>query len=197
MLEGASAASGAEGVGTVGVDTENRESAKERKRENDMMKRLEFEPESREIIGCAIEVHRDLGPGFLESVYHNAMTVSLVGKEIPFDSERRTTVWFQGVEVGHHCLDLVVRDAIVVELKAVGDLAEIHFSQLRSYLRATGLKTGLLLNFNAPTLQVRRIVNTAVDRPVVCSTGNDDADNCDSSIGADGRTFPIDSADVR
>jgi GxxExxY protein len=129
-----------------------------------MIKVFEFEPESREIIGCAIEVHRDLGPGFLESIYHNALTVNLVGKEIPFDSERRATIWFQGVEVGHHCLDLVVRDAIVVELKAVEELGEIHFAQLRSYLRATGLKIGLLVNFNAPTLVVRRVVNKLADR---------------------------------
>lgn len=127
-----------------------------------MVKNLEFEPESREIIGCAIEVHRNLGPGFVESVYHNAMTVSLIEKKVPFESERRTTIWFEGVEVGHHCLDLVVRQ-VVVELKAVDKLADIHFAQLRSYLRATGLTVGLLVNFNAPTLVVRRIVNRARD----------------------------------
>jgi GxxExxY protein len=131
-----------------------------------MRKRLEFEPVSREIVGCAIEVHRDLGPGFLESIYHNAMSVSLTGRAIPFESERRATIWFQGVEVGHHCLDLVVREAIVVELKAVNELAAIHVAQVRSYLRATGLKVGLLMNFNAPTLVVRRVVNNAVDRPL-------------------------------
>ena len=104
----------------AGVDTENRESAKRRKREKPIwLKHLDFEPDSREIIGCAIEVHRDLGPGFLESVYHNAMTVCLIGKAIPFESERRATIWFEGVEVGHHCLDLVIRETIVVELKAV------------------------------------------------------------------------------
>lgn len=126
-----------------------------------MIENFEFEPESREIIGCAVEVHRALGPGFVESVYHNAMTVSLVGKAIPFESERRTSIWFQGVDVGYHCLDLVVREAIVVELKAVERLADVHFVRLRSYLRATGLKVGLLMNFNAPTLVVRRIANNA------------------------------------
>ena len=124
-----------------------------------MLSKHEFEPESWETIGCAIDVHRELGPGFLESVYHNAMMVSLVGREIPFEPERRTTIWFHGVEVGHHCLDLVVRESIVIELKAVEELADIHFAQLRSYLRATGLRVGLLMNFNAPKLDVRRVIN--------------------------------------
>jgi GxxExxY protein len=139
----------------------NRESAKER---NSMTNRHEFEPESKEVIGCALEVHQDLGPGFLESVYHNAMAVNLINRRIPFDSERRSTIWFQGVEVGHHCFDLIIRETIVVELKAVDRLAEIHFAQLRSYLRAAGLKVGLLMNFSAPKLVVRRVVNTVPDR---------------------------------
>lgn len=151
------------------------------------MKRLEFEPESRDIIGCAIEVHRTLGPGFLESVYHNAMTLILASKGIAFESERRTTVWFQGVEVGHHCLDLVVGETIVVELKAVEEFAEIHFAQLRSYLRATGLRVGLLVNFNAPTLVVRRMVNGVPNRSRSDSV----------SIDADSSKLPLDSADVR
>jgi GxxExxY protein len=128
-----------------------------------MVQKRPFEPESWETIGCALQVHRALGPGFLESVYHNAMTVQFVGKQIPFESERRATIWFQGVEVGHHCFDLVVRESIVVELKAVDELAAIHFAKLRSYLRASGLKIGLLINFNAPKLIVRRVVNNADD----------------------------------
>ena len=128
------------------------------------MQKYQFEPESRETIGCALEVHRQLGAGFLESVYHHAMTVALTGKNIPFESERRATIWFQGIEVGHHCFDLVVRESIVVELKAVDELAEVHFAKLRSYLKASGLKVGLLLNFNAGRLVVRRLVNKAIDK---------------------------------
>jgi GxxExxY protein len=127
------------------------------------MGKYQFESESREAIGCALEVHRQLGPGFLESVYHNAMTVALTGKNIPFESERRATIWFQGLEVGRHCFDLVVRESLVVELKAVDELAEIHFAKLRSYLKVSGLSAGLLINFNAPRLVVRRMVNHAKD----------------------------------
>jgi GxxExxY protein len=118
-----------------------------------------FEPDTREVIGCAIDVHRELGPGFVESVYQNALIVSLHRKGIPFESERGVTVWYHGVEVGHHRLDMVVRSRVVVEIKAVQDLAEIHFAQLRSYLRASGLGIGLLLNFKAPMLEIRRVVN--------------------------------------
>jgi GxxExxY protein len=128
-----------------------------------MLRKFEFEPESREAIGCALEVHRELGPGFLESVYHNAMTISLMGKGIPFESERRATIWFQGVEVGHHCLDLVVHNRIVVELKAVEYLTPIHFIKLRSYLKASGLHIGLLINFNDSRLVIRRLVCRRAD----------------------------------
>ena len=131
------------------------------------MQKYQFEPESREAIGCALEVHRELGPGFLESVYHNAMTVALTDKNIPFESERRATIWFQGIEVGHHCFDLVVRESIVVELKAVDELVEVHFAKLRSYLKASGLQVGLLINFNAGKLVVRRLVNKAIDNSVI------------------------------
>lgn len=126
-------------------------------------KRL-FETESWETIGCALQVHRALGPGFLECIYHNAMTVVLAGKQIPFESERRASVWLEGVEVGHHCFDLVIREKILVELKAIDQLADIHFARLRSYLRASGLTIGLLINFNAPKLVVRRVVNNGHER---------------------------------
>jgi GxxExxY protein len=135
-----------------------------------MLKRS-FEAESWEAIGCALEVHRALGPGFLESVYHNAMTVSLVSREVPFESERRATIWYQGVEVGHHSFDLVVRESIVIELKAVDALADIHFAKLRSYLKASGLKVGLLINFNSHKLVVRRVVNNVID-------GSEDLSSC-------------------
>jgi GxxExxY protein len=129
-----------------------------------MLRKYEFEAESREAIGCALEVHRELGPGFVESVYHNAMTISLTGKGIPFESERRATVWFQALEVGHHCFDLVIRERVILELKTVDAFSEIHFTKLRSYLRASGLRVGLLINFNAPKLEIRRVVCNHIDK---------------------------------
>lgn len=118
-----------------------------------------FEALSGLVIAAAIEVHKALGPGFLESVYERAMLVALRNRGIPFLSQELVGIVFEGHEVGEHRLDLVVNNEIVVELKAVKSLEDIHFAQLRSYLKATGLKIGLLMNFNATTLVVKRVVN--------------------------------------
>jgi GxxExxY protein len=119
----------------------------------------QFEDLSKKIIGAALEVHRELGPGFLENVYEEALKVDLREHKLHFESQKEIKIEYLGVLVGTHRLDLVVENKIIVELKAVNELADIHFSQLRSYLKATGLKVGLLLNFAKPTLQIRRVVN--------------------------------------
>ena len=119
----------------------------------------QFEELSNQLIGAAIQVHKELGPGFLESIYEQALKVELSESGLGFDSQKETKVQYAGVEVGVHRLDLVVEEEIIVELKAVKELADIHFAQLRSYLKATGMKIGLLFNFSKPTLEVRRVVN--------------------------------------
>jgi GxxExxY protein len=118
----------------------------------------EFEALSGRILEAAVEVHRALGPGFLESVYENALVVAFSHRGIRFDKQHEVRVSFEGQEVGLHRLDLLVEGQIVVEIKAVKALEDIHFAQLKSYLKATHLHTGLLLNFNAPTLLVKRVV---------------------------------------
>jgi GxxExxY protein len=117
-----------------------------------------FEPLSGRIISAAISVHRALGPGYLESIYHSAMRVALKREGIDFENEAEVRIFYGGTEVGVHYLDLLVERQIVVELKAVRELEEVHFAQVRSYLKATGLRVGLLLNFNAPTLVSKRVV---------------------------------------
>ncbi len=119
---------------------------------------FEFEPLSHRIIEAAIKVHRELGPGFIESVYHRAMEVSLQQAGLSYDTEREVRICFAGVDVGCHRLDLVVEGQIIVELKAVKALEDIFFAKVRSYLKATGLHVGLLMNFNSPTLTVKRVV---------------------------------------
>ena len=109
-----------------------------------------FEPLSGRIIHAAIAVHKALGPGFLESIYHAALRIALANDGIEFENEAEVHIFFEGAEVGVHYLDLLVERQIVVELKAVKELDEIHFAQLRSYLKATGLRVGLLINFGAP-----------------------------------------------
>ena len=111
------------------------------------------------VIGAAVEVHKELGPGFLESIYEEALKVQLSKEDFYFDSQKEIKIEYLGAQVGLHRLDLVVENKIIVELKAVAELSDIHFAQLRSYLKATGLKVGLLVNFSKPTLGARRVVN--------------------------------------
>src|SRR5439155_26868321 len=111
----------------------------------------EFEPLSGKILDAAVAVHKALGPGFLESVYQKAMEVALRHRDLSFEDQKEIHIFFEGEDVGLHKLDLIVGAEIVVELKAVKAFEDIHYAQLKSYLKATGLHVGLLLNFNAPT----------------------------------------------
>lgn len=118
----------------------------------------QFEGVSAQVIGAALAVHKGLGPGFLESTYHAAMRVSLAHRALPFESELAFEIIFEEVLVGRARIDLIVANEIVVELKAVDRLRDVHYAQLKSYLRATRLRVGLLFNFNAPTLAIKRMV---------------------------------------
>jgi GxxExxY protein len=95
----------------------------------------------------------------LESLYGEALAIALAKTGLQFARELRVGVTFQGRPIGEHRLDLLVEERVVVELKAVEGLARVHYAQVRSYLRATSLRVGLLLNFESPTLEVRRILN--------------------------------------
>jgi GxxExxY protein len=117
----------------------------------------EFEELSGAILGAALAVHRELGPGFLESVYESALKIALRHRSIPYVSQHPVDIVFEGCLVGRAKLDLVV-GGVVVEIKAVKVLANIHHAQLRSYLAATGLHVGLLLNFNSPVLTIKRVI---------------------------------------
>ena len=118
-----------------------------------------FEELSRKIIGAAIEVHRELGPGFLENIYEEAIKLEFAEHDFTFESQKEIKIKYLDTIIGTHRLDLLVEKKIIVELKAVKDLNDIHFAQLRSYLKAMGLKVGLLLNFAKPTLEIKRVVN--------------------------------------
>ena len=113
-----------------------------------------------ETIGCAIRVHRTLGPGFLESIYRKAMCVELEASGLSYEAERPVQVKYRGVEIAGQRVDLIVEGQIVAELKAVVKLDEVHRAQVISYLRATGLRGGLLINFRVAVLRhgVRRVV---------------------------------------
>lgn len=119
---------------------------------------LEHEALTGAVIGAAIEVHKTLGPGFIESVYEQAMVVELRHRGVAFQRQLTVPVLYRGVEVGLHRLDLFVSDEIVVELKAVRELVDAHFVVVRSYLRAVNRDHGLLLNFAKPKLVVKRVM---------------------------------------
>jgi GxxExxY protein len=118
-----------------------------------------FDSLSSKIIGAAIQVHRELGPGYIESIYEEALKVEFARRKINFEHQKEIKIYYRGVNVGKHRLDLLVENEIIVELKAIKELTDIHFAQILSYLIATRLKVGLLMNFSKPTLEVKRVVN--------------------------------------
>ena len=112
------------------------------------------------VIGCAINVHKTLGPGFLESIYQKAMCIELRAEGLKFESERPVIVEYRGVKIPGQRIDLIVEKQVVLELKAIRRFDEIHRAQVLSYLRTTGLRIGLLLNFRVAILPhgLRRVV---------------------------------------
>jgi len=119
---------------------------------------LEHEMLTERIIGAAIEVHRRCGPGFLESIYENALVIELRKRGVSVEAQVEISIDYDGVEVGRHRLDLLVENTIVVELKSIKNLEDIHFAIVRSYLRASNRKHGLLLNFAKVTLEIKRVI---------------------------------------
>ncbi len=119
----------------------------------------QFDELSNRIIGAAVQVHRGLGPGFLESIYEEAFKVELSEHGLHYECQKEIAIEYLGVRVGLHRLDLVVEGKIIVELKAVKELTDVYLAQVLSYLRAADLRVGLLLNFSKPALQIRRVVN--------------------------------------
>ena len=107
-------------------------------------------------------MHRELGPGFNESLYEEALVIELSERSIPFSRQSPIYVQHRGKTIGNHRLDLLVANCLVVELKAVEQLNDFHKAQVLSYLHATKLTLGLLINFHVPLLKqgIRRIIKT-------------------------------------
>jgi GxxExxY protein len=109
------------------------------------------------IIAAAIRVHKQLGPGFLEILYEEALAIELASSDIHFERQKAIPILYRGRVIGEHRLDLLVAGKAVVELKAISALEDIHFAIVRSYLKATGVDDGLLLNFASTKLTVKRV----------------------------------------
>ena len=114
---------------------------------------------SEKVIGCAQRVSNTLGCGFLEKVYENALIHELRKSGIKAEQQKRFVVIYEGANVGEYVADLVVEDLVIMETKAVRILDDSHMAQCLNYLKATGLRLGLLLNFGVPRVAVRRVVN--------------------------------------
>jgi GxxExxY protein len=109
------------------------------------------------VIYCIIKVHQELGPGFLESVYRRALHMELQKQGLAIEVEKDVVIYYDGQEVGHHHVDLVVEGRLIVELKTVEALSKAHYAQVRSYLRATGAQRAILVNFSGERADFRRI----------------------------------------
>ena len=115
---------------------------------------------SDEIIGCAIQVHKTLGNGFLEKVYENALILELKENNLLAENQKKLNVFYKDQVVGEYFADIVVEDKIILELKVCNQLSNIHKAQLINYLKSTGLKIGYLINFGSKSkLEFFRIVN--------------------------------------
>src|SRR5262245_1820999 len=109
------------------------------------------------IIGVAMAVHNELGPGFREEIYRRAMAIGVHNEGIRYGSEYRIELFFRGTAIGSFELDFVAERTVVVELKAVAALAAVHQEQVIAYLAASGLPVALLINFGAASLETRRL----------------------------------------
>jgi len=117
-----------------------------------------FKELSYAIVGAAMEVHRVLGPGFLEAVYESALAYELTLRGIRFERQKRLPVSYKDQVLGEYMADLVIEEQIILELKAVSAISAAHEAQAHHYLAATGLKLAIILNFGAESLQQKRIV---------------------------------------
>jgi GxxExxY protein len=123
------------------------------------MNNLIYKDESYKIIGACFEVHKELGNGFLEAVYHEALEIELKMQQIPFERNKILTIYYKGIKLEKkYVADFVCYDKIIIELKALSQLASDHESQVLNYLKATDYKLGLLVNFGEPSLKYKRLV---------------------------------------
>jgi GxxExxY protein len=118
---------------------------------------LKDEELSERLIGAAIEVHRALGPGFLESFYEEALCIELSERGIPFERQKAIKINYRGYPIGEHRLDLMIDGKLVVELKAIKEVETIHFSTVRSYVKAANATSGIILNFSTMPLTIKRV----------------------------------------
>jgi GxxExxY protein len=118
-----------------------------------------FKDECYEILGCCMAVHTELGCGFLEAVYQEALELEFVRKTIPYTRETQIEIYYKGKALNKkYIADFICHDGIIIELKSVKALEDVHFAQLLNYLKATQKKVGYLINFGAASLEYKRFI---------------------------------------
>ena len=123
------------------------------------------DPQTYNIIGAAMEVHNELGNGFLEQVYHEAMTKEFTKRDIPYEKEVQLKIYYKGELLNcTYRADFVCYGDIIVELKALDNITANEEKQIINYLKATGITRGLLINFGSPSIQFKRLVNSFILR---------------------------------
>lgn len=123
-----------------------------------MQEEIIYKDLSYKIIGIAMEVHRELGIGFLEKVYENAMMISFSNAQLKAEQQKEIKVYFKNQVVGNYFADILVDNKIILELKTVESITDIHRAQIINYLKATKLKLGIIINFKSKSLEYERIV---------------------------------------
>ena len=116
------------------------------------------------IIGCAMEVHKTLGNGFLEVIYQRALEIEMTQQGLAFNREHEMDIFYKGFKIGNRRVDFFVEEKVMVEIKALIQLEDVHLAQAINYLEASGLQVGLLLNFGSPSLQFKRVMKPTKHR---------------------------------
>jgi len=124
-----------------------------------MINKEELNKLSERIIGLAFDVHNKLGPGFIEKIYEKALAYELGAHKINFENQALIKVEYGDIELGAQRIDFIVENKIIVELKSVSEISEIHMAQLISYLKTADKRLGLILNFATKRLEIKRLVN--------------------------------------
>ncbi len=123
------------------------------------MDREQLDKLTEQIIGLAIKVHKKLGAGFVEKIYEKALAYELLKAKVKFKEQANIIVNYESIELGYQKVDFIIADEVILEIKSVSEINEIHEAQILSYLMTTGKRVGLILNFAKKRLDIKRIVN--------------------------------------
>ena len=123
---------------------------------------MKYEEITYKVIACAMEVHKKLGPGYPEYIYHRALIIEFKLQDVKFEDEYEIRIYYKGEPVGLRRVDFLVEKVIPVEIKAATEISDINIAQAKNYLEASGIEIGLLINFGSSSLQFKRMINNNI-----------------------------------